>query len=627
MAEYSSWKVTDLKAELKRRGIPQTGLRLKQQIIEKLLEADGTEPEVAQGQEQGQGQKQEQKGASETQEKPEPKAPIEEAAKEADVEPPAVGPTAGSQSQDVTTATAKDDAPGLVPTNTVVASITEQIPAPDEAPENPPLPQNPPSPENPPSPKATEQSPETAGALMEQDTIPSQSSQDAPPQLTSPEATSAGGDSIALPELSREDSVNDLKKRKRRSQSPPPSPRTIALKRAKAENGKPRDVVTEEVPMSEAPKVEVAGAPQDTDVEMSTEEQAERPTSPQYKIEKDADKEIEQEMHHPDQEIQEEEHMGKAEEGHAARRSAGDARFKGLFPPTNGEQLRHEPSHAEDEDRMVAPALHPATTSLYIRDFMRPLQPATVKTHLASLAAPPGSSPDPDVILTFFLDSIKTHCFVTFATVAAASRVRTALHDTIWPEERSRKPLWVDFIPEEKVQDWIDTEQGSGNGGRGAPRWEVLYEDTEDGFTAILREAIPPHMQRGSCDMPPPPTGPRADRDVPQGGGPSHEIPEHGFKALDDRFRSTDAKPKLYYLPVSREVADKRLDRFDNLARAGPIDKRGGDEMRKYTFEDTDFFVDKGPEFGRRNGGGGRGGRGGRGRFHDNIGGSWRGRR
>ena len=40
MADYSSWKVTDLKAELKRRGIPQTGLRLKQQIIEKLQEAD-----------------------------------------------------------------------------------------------------------------------------------------------------------------------------------------------------------------------------------------------------------------------------------------------------------------------------------------------------------------------------------------------------------------------------------------------------------------------------------------------------------------------------------------------------------------------------------------------------------
>ena len=212
MAEYNNWKVTDQKAELKRQGIPQTGLRLKQQIIEKLQEADGTEPEVAQG------QKQEQKGASEMQEKPELKAPIEEAAKEADVEPPASGPTVDSQSQDVTTV--EDGAPVPVPTNAMVKSITGQTPAPDEAPNE--------APENPPSLKITEQSPETAGELMEQDTISPQSSaseatpaegeqeeskeqeappklstlkategdqrepidQDAPPQLTTPKATS-----------------------------------------------------------------------------------------------------------------------------------------------------------------------------------------------------------------------------------------------------------------------------------------------------------------------------------------------------------------------------------------------------------------------------------------------------
>lgn len=48
MADYSSWKVTDLKAELKKRGIPQTGLRLKQQFIDRLEEEDAkTQPEDA----------------------------------------------------------------------------------------------------------------------------------------------------------------------------------------------------------------------------------------------------------------------------------------------------------------------------------------------------------------------------------------------------------------------------------------------------------------------------------------------------------------------------------------------------------------------------------------------------
>ena len=48
MADYSSWKVADLKAELKNRGIPQTGLRLKQHFIDKLLEEDAkAQPERA----------------------------------------------------------------------------------------------------------------------------------------------------------------------------------------------------------------------------------------------------------------------------------------------------------------------------------------------------------------------------------------------------------------------------------------------------------------------------------------------------------------------------------------------------------------------------------------------------
>ncbi|KAI5301473.1 Apoptotic chromatin condensation inducer in the nucleus, partial [Ascosphaera pollenicola] len=38
--DYKSWKVVDLKAELKRRDVPQTGLRLKQQLVDRLVELD-----------------------------------------------------------------------------------------------------------------------------------------------------------------------------------------------------------------------------------------------------------------------------------------------------------------------------------------------------------------------------------------------------------------------------------------------------------------------------------------------------------------------------------------------------------------------------------------------------------
>ncbi|KAL1956249.1 hypothetical protein VTO42DRAFT_7509 [Malbranchea cinnamomea] len=639
---YYSWKVTDLKAELKRRGIPQTGLRLKQQIVEKLLESDESErpapaedavqektvvtesdpapepePEVEQGQEHeqqlGEGSgTQSRVESNEGRQTSEPEGPAEQSPNATEAQVPTAEPALDEKTEN---STAQADNAFKPASDAVVESTSEQSQPSNE------------TAEKPPSPRASDQAVEEPGKSLERNAVP--------PVSSAPEAAPSEPEPTQLPELLREESVDDSKKRKRRSQSPPPSPRTMALKRAKADNGEPRDIVSHE---SETPQVEQksparpAVPPRVTDVEMSTEDQAkelqtedaggliERAPSPQRKDEKYLDKDPktgvpEQEASHPTQEVQEA-HTEKAGESQTTRRATADPRFKGLFPPANGEHLRPEPlSHLEDEDREVEPALHPATTSLYIRDFMRPLQPAAVKMHLASLAAPPGSSPDPNVILTFFLDPIKTHCFITFSTVSAASRVRTALHGTIWPEERSRKPLWVDFIPEEKVNEWIDTEQAAGNGGRGAPRWEVSYETTEDGVTAVLREAVPPHMQGRDLGIHPP-SGPRADRYMHRGDPPPHS--DHGFKALDDRFLSTTAKPKLYYLPVPREVADRRLDRFDDLARAGPVDRRGGDEMRRYTFEDTDFFVDNGPEYGRR------GRRGGRGRGFDDFGRSWR---
>src|SRR5699024_11038730 len=106
------------------------------------------------------------------------------------------------------------------------------------------------------------------------------------------------------------------------------------------------------------------------------------------------------------------------------------------------------------------PALHAATEALYIGGLMRPLQPASLRNHLVSLASVPGTSPNADVILNYYLDNIKTHCFVSFANVSAASRVRSALHGTIWPNERNRKALFVDFIPPQKLQQWVETEEG-----------------------------------------------------------------------------------------------------------------------------------------------------------------------
>jgi hypothetical protein len=289
----------------------------------------------------------------------------------------------------------------------------------------------------------------------------------------------------------------------------------------------------------------------------------------------------------------------------------------------------HDSAYEEGEpDRVIDPAIHPATSALYIRDLMRPLNQAQLKSHLATLAAPPGQEPDLDVVVSFYLDTIRTHAFVSFTNTSAASRVRSALHDRIWPDEKTRKPLWVDFVPVEKLDEWIEQEQGQ-PGGRGvAKKWEVYYDVDEDRHvTAILQESnnLRPAqpIRRPSVPVPPvqAPQAPRRIENAPSAPR-SFNIRGQGLPTntarLGELFKSTAAKPMLYYQPVSKAVANKRLDNIDAaMSKDAAAGKRMTGPINRYTFEDGDKLVDRGPEIfpgirpppGQRpGGGGGRGG-------------------
>ncbi len=320
----------------------------------------------------------------------------------------------------------------------------------------------------------------------------------------------------------------------------------------------------------------------------------------------------------------------------AVKLSPHDTRFKKLFtgPPNRPASPARQVADVEDEDHSISPALHPATSALYIRDFMRPLQPSHLKDHLVALATPispsASASPSTQIITEFFLDPIRTHCLVGFTSTAAASRVRSSLHNRVWPDERTRRPLWVDFVPEEKLQKWIEVEKDVGSQrGQGAKRWEVVYEEEQGDIKAYLQEAgsgsrpPPSHpssrLKPDTLQVPPgvvgAPSGPRSrptealrsEQQQKQALAPPADIGK-GFQALDDLFRSTTTKPKLYYLPVSKAVADKRLEQLAELKGGG----RGANEIRKYTFE-GDVLVDRGGEIGGRVRGGFGGGRRGRG--------------
>ena len=206
------------------------------------------------------------------------------------------------------------------------------------------------------------------------------------------------------------------------------------------------------------------------------------------------------------------------------------------------------------------------------------------------------------------------------------------MHGVRFPDEASREPLFVDYVPTDKVQSWIDqeTESGFGQGGRNRVVFEVVYDDTGDGIEAIFQTAgatkprpplEPSRSSRMSFDRQQPtiiPASVHPDRAamVPRESDRERDWPRapptgprkasvdtgRGFKALDELFSSTTAKPKLYYKPVQSSVANERLDLFRGLRVGHNEMGRSGDEgMKRYSFEkskDYEEWVDKGPEFG-----------------------------
>ncbi|CAK4032436.1 SAP domain [Lecanosticta acicola] len=294
-----------------------------------------------------------------------------------------------------------------------------------------------------------------------------------------------------------------------------------------------------------------------------------------------------------------------------------------------------------DVDPDAPPSKHPPTRALYIRELVRPLQPNNLRQHLLDIAKDTSSTSASANIEAFHLDKLRSHALVLFDSVSSASRVRSELHTKVWPDEPMRKPLWVDYIPEEKVQEWIETEVCRAD----MTRWEIVYtndgSNTEDPVTAMLQEAesggtkasaiAGPSRPTAGEGMPNAPVGPRREsmqaRSQHRPSVEEPRQPESRPDPLNQYFRSTDAKPKIYYLPVPQDLADRRLDEFEKGTRrdwddayADPSNYAEG-ELRRYTFEDGDRLVDGGADFGlfgRRGRGGGFGGRGrGRGRGGD----------
>ncbi|KAI9710842.1 MAG: hypothetical protein M1828_002014 [Chrysothrix sp. TS-e1954] len=639
MAEdYSKLTVVQIRELFKTRSIPATGLTRKQQLIDKLQEEDAKTGQPAE---------------TETNEQLVKESKAIEGVQDNDVKPPAGDAVADDPAVDVPqesvpiasvehseqlmeTSQSVPDNPAPIVADVKTSSIQQQ-----------------------------EESNDTTGTKSKMDLLEETVISEEKPTTSTLEATTV----LDSP------SSEQTRKRKRRSPSPQPADEDAAAAKrrkphedteVKAEPMQVDEVTIEASHMNGAETGTVTETAQDMNLEKEDKPNGDAPDALQSNGEAGMS--------------ESQVRLGTTEETSPSQIGEPVVTPKQQVPPSRprfqGLVERPEPeSLVRDHPPPVStsPSRHPASSALYIANLKRPLRPDALREHITSLAQPPSGEAERTVRLgTFFLDSIRSHCFVALEAttttqspdsvdpaVSAAARVRDYMHNALFPPgETQREPLLVDFVPASAVPTWIEAEQGSAGGrGGGGKRWEVVYqagrEDAEGDIVAVHQEAssaAPPLGPRdpsfSSIREPagPIPLSDRAMKAEPEKTVKPEPPRSQAFLALDKLFTCTKAKPSLYYICAKDAVADQRLQMLKSNTAKDFIPNGGGPEdrepKRRFTFEPRnarddvyddiiegrdreELLVDNGPEFGMFGGRGGRGGRGG-GRGGSRGGRGWR---
>ena len=234
----------------------------------------------------------------------------------------------------------------------------------------------------------------------------------------------------------------------------------------------------------------------------------------------------------------------------------------------------------------VAERVHPPTPSLYISNLARPFTNPALRELLLD-AATVGDT-EPSELTYFWLDHVKSHCYVTFSSLSAATNARATLNNRVWPESTGR-PLAVSHLPSSEIAGLVAEEERAKQmrkprlelliqHRRGTDTWtyELLplsaYVARTSGAGAALDPTgvvglasslpmsargpppfqinVPASIARAAMILPntaPPPIPPLGGPAYGAPSAPSYSLHKPSPPDLSRHFRKTEARPALYW--------------------------------------------------------------------------------
>ncbi|KAG4923213.1 hypothetical protein JHK87_048753 [Glycine soja] len=217
---------------------------------------------------------------------------------------------------------------------------------------------------------------------------------------------------------------------------------------------------------------------------------------------------------------------------------------------------RSDSSATDDtpKERIVPPPQRSPTNSLRIDRFLRPFTLKAVQELLGKTGN----------VSSFWMDQIKTHCYVTYSSVEEAIETRNAVYNLQWPPNGGRL-LVAEYVDPEEVKMKLEPPPTQAASVSTVPAVPPAPPSQPEPSPRLHRE---PHPVPATLPPPPPLSKPPpVARERLPSPPPLPEKVDPPIVTLDDLFRKTTATPRIYYLPLSEEQVASKLTAQGKSAR------------------------------------------------------------